>query len=959
MNSNSPKRALLISVAILSSVPILRAQAPEASSESLQSLGDDRLMNELANRGLDSLLDRYFETHHTPDAQQKAIRSSAALRDLNNPKLSYAQKEQRVRQVAEGIGTILSGIKDPERLGQDAGLLLDNGVLPDATLLERWGESPSTQARLRPVADAVYKMLGQASREAGIQAQALSSRITPANQTTVGAQWQKLDTMSQMAQYGQNMMVYYLVLALPKEQRPAVAEPAIKYLAQFDNPESGVQPRVRLMLGKLDLALGQYDPAIKLLDSVAKPEKEIQPVPDPGMQYEARYTATSARMLSGSPQEAQKELDFLLSWQRSAMSKDADTQKLLAANAAVLQYRIDLALADKTTDATARKSLEAAARDVLLKLSNEQPEYRGLIFQQLVERLPKDLPVAQMDPLLLQGLMSKARSEASRTNNASADVLQRGLDAAAEVLRRKDAPGITVQMRDEAARLIPTALEAMGKKVEAALAYLQYAQQNAVAHPQTAEAALDDAGRLTFDLRKTDPDNPRVVDLYDRFLPAAINPPFSRTVLAYFYAQRLRLEKKSREAIRYFRMVAKADKNYGSAQYFTMRCLQEMLDDPRLPAAQRATLTNELLQQVRQVREQYAGSKEPSSIERSALATLAESKVHLRAAVGTAPEFARGEAQKALDALNGFEQSVQATPDQKALLSDALLTRVNAYMTLGDLKQATAMLVTLLNQSGGAEGADYVKGLLERLDKSLEQAEAQGKTDEMRSIAQSEAELSGFLVEWARKNPDERVRNFTYQYMVFDARTKRLAGTLATNASERTRLLDEAAGAYKLLKQPQYVKMYQATLPKEKVDDASIDPNQPDPNVQLGIALTDFELKNYKEASDLLGDLLNNGKLGGPTMSGKEAGGENTKLDNDVYWEATYKLYRSNTELSKGADDAALAGTKQGLKGLLIRGGIPARWQDKFASLRKQIIPDFDVARLAAPPASTEPVSSR
>lgn len=916
-------------------------------------------MNELANRGLDSLLDRYFETHHTPDAQQKAIRSSAALRDLNNPKLTYAQKEQRVRQVAEGINTILSGIKDPERLGQDAGLLLDNGVLPDATLLERWGESPSTQARLRPVADAVYKMLGQASKEAGNQAQALSSRITPGNQTTVGAQWQKLDTMAQMAQYGQNMMVYYLVLALPKEQRPAVAEPAIKYLAQFDNPESGVQPRVRLVLGKLDLALGQYEQAIKLLDSVAKPEKEIQPVPDPGMQYEARYTATIARMLSGNPQEAQKELEGLIAWQQGAMPKDADAQKLLSANAAVLQYRIDLALADKTIDATARKNLEAAARDVLLKLSNEQPEYRGLIFQQLVERLPKDLPVAQMDPLLLQGLMSKARSEASRTNNASADVLQRGLDAAAEVLRRKDAPGVTVQMRDEAARLIPIALEAMGRKVEAALAFLQYAQQNAVAHPQAAEAALDDAGRLTFDLRKTDPDDPRVVDVYDKFLPAAINPPFSRTALAYFYAQRLRLEKNPRESIRYFRMVAKADKNYASAQYFTMRCLQEMLDDTRLPAPQRASLTNELLQQVRQVREQYAGSKEPTSIERSALATLAESKVHLRAAVGTAPEFARGEAQKALAALNGFEQSVQGTPDQKALLSDALLTRVNAYMTLGDLKQATAMLVTLLNQSGGAEGADYVKGLLERLDKSLKQAEAHGKTDEMRSIARSEAELSGFLVDWARKNPDERIRNFTYKYMVFDAGTKRLAGTLATDPAARGRLLDEAASAYKLLKQPQYVKMYQATLPKDKIADGSIDPNQPDPSVQIGIALTDFELKNYRETSELLGDLLNNGKLGGPTIAGKEAGGDNTNLDNDVYWEATYKLYRSNTELAKGSDDAALAGTKQGLKGLLIRGGIPERWQDKFESLRKQIIPDFDVAKLTAPPASTEPVSSR
>src|SRR5215472_10072827 len=64
------------------------ASAQSAPTESLQSLTDAKLMNELADRGLNSLLDRYFEAHHTPQSQQDAIKSMQALRDLANPKLS-------------------------------------------------------------------------------------------------------------------------------------------------------------------------------------------------------------------------------------------------------------------------------------------------------------------------------------------------------------------------------------------------------------------------------------------------------------------------------------------------------------------------------------------------------------------------------------------------------------------------------------------------------------------------------------------------------------------------------------------------------------------------------------------------------------------------------------------------------------------------------------------------------
>ena len=69
----------------------------------------------------------------------------------------------------------------------------------------------------------------------------------------------------------------------------------------------------------------------------------------------------------------------------------------------------------------------------------------------LVERLPKDKPGEELDPLLLQGLMSKAANEANKPasdKSVDKEVLERGLSAAKEVLARaqKRAPGITPQL---------------------------------------------------------------------------------------------------------------------------------------------------------------------------------------------------------------------------------------------------------------------------------------------------------------------------------------------------------------------------------------------------------------------------------------------------------------------------------------------------------------------------------
>ncbi len=91
-----------------------------------------------------------------------------------------------------------------------------------------------------------------------------------------------------------------------------------------------------------------------------------------------------------------------------------------------------------------------------------------------------------------------------------------------------------------------------------------------------------------------------------------------------------------------------------------------------------------------------------------------------------------------------------------------------------------------------------------------------------------------------------------------------------------------------------------------------------------------------------------------------------TYVDNEPYWEAWYKLLKSNLELFKAnrSDPDAVANyerAQQGLKKLYIVDRRPGgeRRGDEFEQLRKDLIPDFDPASIPVaddPEPSTQPV---
>src|SRR5262249_25331625 len=154
----------------------------------------------------------------------------------------------------------------------------------------------------------------------------------------------------------------------------------------------------------------------------------------------------------------------------------------------------------------------------------------------------------------------------------------------------------------------------------------------------------------------------------------------------------------------------------------------------------------------------------------------------------------------------------------------------------------------------------------------------------MVELGRSRARLSGFLIDWAKNNPDEKIRRYTYRYTVFAADTKHRAADLEADPKARRAGHQEAIDIYKSLDNEEGLKLYRATLPEGAADEQKAY----DPAVWRGIGLISFDLGDYPESQKRLGRLLVERKLGAPVRD-IEDNGVKRVVDNDSYWEATLK----------------------------------------------------------------------
>ncbi|MGD1276723.1 MAG: hypothetical protein ABR964_05815 [Tepidisphaeraceae bacterium] len=894
-----------------------------------------------------------------PPAAEAADRAMSTLLQLQNEKnLSPSQRQELLEQSAGDLIRGLQVFNDPQVLFRQGQILAAQGVDPQSSILEYWGATDTAKAHLRPLADAAWRVFDQANRLATAQATDLANRIT-SPEDALGDAWRKTNDLAGIAAYQKARMQYALALSLDAAdaRRPKLIAEALAAFAQWDNADSGIAPQVRLLMAKLHAIWGSREEttvARRLIASLTHDaQHQISPEPSASLLFEARCELVIVNLDSGDAAGAAAALGDATADQQANFPDDPDQ----AATLRLLQYRLLALRADQAAPGAAKKAANAAAVGALAGLIRDFPSLRAVIYQQLAARIGADAEPGKLDALSLAALVDQGRQQvlaAGAQQVPEPGKLKTALAAAQEILARYSAGSIPADQAVEPSLLVGIFQEFLGDKLAAVDSLLDHIERFGDTPAAKADFALDRAQGLIAELRQSSPVDPhgrweeRIERLQDRFLPIAVNPPFNRKQFALQYAASLLAQGKWDQAVACYRMVPDSDEpaQVLAARYGEMVALKDQLDeDSKLTPGQRLQRVDQieqLGQTVDRLAQQLIDSSNSPTQKDRARSTLA--RTSLLAADVTRREG--NDPQRVLQLLDGFEDSVRGLSDAQVLLNGALFLRVQSYMQLGQIDDATRTLVQFLNATGGGEGAQTVHDLLAVLNKELLKAQddaeaaahnpaaAKAAQQHITQLANNRAMLSGFLVQWAQESSDPKIRAYTYTYRRFDAEAKLAASKLQSDPQLRQRELAAVMQMYRELQSPQNVALYRAGI-----DPASgIDKNQPDPLVTLGIGLTAYELGDCKTVLATLGPLVQDRKLG---------------EDNAQYWEATYKLLDCMHKLAQAGDPSVSeANVARSLKVLYLiwRDGTGGpKWHEQFDQLRKAVIPDWTV------PSATHP----
>ena len=870
-----------------------------AAPTGLDAIGDEKLLNELAARDLNGLLNRAFETSKTPLDAQKALRGRITLLRLKeHPPTDLLETRKMVAAYVDALPQLLPGINDPAALIGDANLLIDFGVAADQTVLEYFGPSPGAMSRLRPTATAVRSLLEKAAQKAEVAATAATE-----NWPAMEKAWDAADEQKTIATYTRAIVAYPAALATSTADagRDKMITDALAALADFDVDDNPDRASVKFYSAKLNLARGT-PASLKLAAdgfafAIAKGKAD-----DIRQQFDARLLTASVHL--AQKQSADTDLAELERWAKAARLDPQQTDVAVAG----IRYR----------RAVARNDADAADTE-LDALQQKNPSMRGLILELISTRIEDGTNAQTLKPLGLAARIARAETETLRPAGQAFDLaaVERGVAAARELLTRRP-PGAAL---DDTAFVLPFFLQKLSRPTEAASAFLDYVDSaKAKGKSDRLTTAFDQAVSSVGVVLKQSPDDPAVSKLYDRTLAIAVAPPLERKEFAYEYARRLQATGKPDAAAAAFRLVPDGDRNFSESRYYLMLAERQHLDklppkDPQRAAvlADVAGLTDTV---DRSITERLKAN--PTVLDRTRLAQtrLLSADVALREQKDPA---------RAAKALDDFESAAKGLANEADLLGEALLLRVQAYVQLGDINRATDQLVTLAKQNPNGAG-QVVYNLLEKLNEQVTTAEAAGRTDEVGRLERNRALLTPFLVTWAEGHTDPRIRKLAYTYRVFDADTQRRAAESAADPAERKRLLAAALQRFEDLDSPTNRTAYLDNLPAKKRDAAKYDPQ-----AKLGLARTYLGLEDYKNARLQLATLFADKVLGEGFITVPDAAGNFERHENPAYWEALLGLIRSNVALSENVD---------GMKGLLAEQSLiygddlgGKRWHGEFVKL--------------------------
>ncbi len=890
----------------------------------LDALSDDRLYSELSKRNLGGLLDYAFKKNNVPVPKQQAVRAGSALARLqDDPTIGLNDKRKLVAEYVKALPQLLPLMTDPGTLMQDGNILIEHGILTDQRLLEYFGPNATIMARLHPVTDAVQNILAKARDEA-TKAADKAANNWPGGRTA----WETADQRATIAEYTRNIINYSSAISLDKasQERDKRLAEGLENLAPYNDESNENVADVKFYLAKLNMA--RLTP-----ESLAEARKEFAFVVqkgDPknvGQQFDARLLSVVTEINAKDAKAADAALTTLDGWVKQTKLESPEVLVALAA----MKYRI-LVLKNETV----------AADKVLDTLQREQPALRGLILELMAANVPADAPVKDLNLLLLQSLRAKGEGETIKPDDTPFDkaVIERGLEASREIIKRGGKEN--EQVVQESLYVNGFFLQKLGDKENAAAAFLDYVDKYKLTDKERGEAAFNNAIALVGQLYREKIGDPAVTKLYDRVLEIAVAPPFERPEFYFERARRLQSTAKLDEAIALYDKIPEGSKQAGEARYFKMVAVHQKLQKVKEGDAARPALLTELQKLADQVN---------ASVEQQ-IATATDEKVKLllrtrlsqtRLLAADVALVDQKDPKRAIALLTDFEKTVKGLANEPNLISQVLLIRVKSYVQTNQVAEGVKEIQKLAVERP-KEAMQIIFDLMDKLNEQVTSAEAAGQTEQVAQLERTRAELTPVLVKLIRESNNPELKKFDYQISVFDADQQRRAAELTQDEAKRTQLLKGAVQRFDVLDGKDQFANYLAALPEDKQKKARYDPQ-----VKLGIARSNFALGDWDKARRPLAQLFADKVLGDGFIVKIGPDGTPEEVDNPTYWEATYKLIKSNVELKDNVE-----GMTRWVNDLYRTWGLGLggqRWAEEFKKLRKDLdIPD-------APPPAPAPTA--
>jgi tetratricopeptide (TPR) repeat protein len=850
------------------------AQTIHGTGKGLDQLDEVKVDAMLSTMGMTSLLNRDFDNFKVSDDVRDQVATLPDLQRLaSGDVVKVAERRALAVRVAHGLDASMGRVTDGKTLLDEADQL-QGAVLQGQAELEIFGDNPIAQEQLKTTAETDIKMYERAAELAGSQLTELQKQIkTEKDYLRLQPQIDSLGQVQNLGSYRGQMSVYQMCLGMIGDDaaRTAKANDVIAKLQKYDAPDNGVQPNVKLQIGKLYLVQGNYDKAKEVFDAIAQnPGNAIQPDPTPQQQNLARYFAIVAEIRAGKLPAAESDITVFEQWQRSTLVPHLDAAGLhqIQAMMTMLKFRIDSAQSDQAADPELKKKKNDDAMNLLAQLIKEQPDLRDLVFDQLISRVPADADLGSLPILILQGKRQLGFDEVNKPAGQPVDSkkINAAIAAARELIKR-NADKVDV---DLSAYFIGRAYQRMEQFKDAVAAFLDYAQRPDVNVAKGwGEISMDLAGDDLDVLRKKDIADPQTRALYDRYLPVAINPPYNRKVLAFRYATLLAEEHKYADAVKYFKMVEPSSKQYAEAQYFELKAMAQELAETKAAAEVRKDLATQIVALDKVVDQSLATAKTEEEKKPWAWRVrLADwEAAHLANSVLKDPGMA-------LQILDGYEARVAPASDPTAAV-DAMSIRTSAYLALGKTDDAMKILFDLL-KIDEEKGKNLMFSVRDAIVADMAAARLANNIVDQRKYSLDLAELSTAILSWASKSSDAKVKQALPAFQLISADSKRTAAELAADPKIKLEQLNLALADYRGLAQ-------------QHPDDAA---------AQQGIGYTQFDLQHWDEAIKYLAPLVNGKKVGEPYLLTGPAGAE-VETENTDFWQANYELVKAMVEQAK------------------------------------------------------------